>query len=481
MAIRNRITLFSPFKTIGTSTSLWLIVGFCLLTGIALEGQTFNTLYSFSGQDGANPYAGLVQGRDGNFYGTTIGGGAQGSGNFFRVTPDGNLTPLYDFCSQAQCTDGQFPNTSLLQGADGNFYGTTQSGGANNGFGTVFKITPYGKLTILHSFNGVDGASPYGSMVLAVNGDFYGTSNQGGPHGAGTVFRISPNGNFINLYNFCSQNGCSDGGNPIGPLIQATDGSIYGTAHTGRNSACKQGCGTVFKITAAGALTTVHTFDGTDGEYPSGGVVQSAPATFAGTTSAGGPNHWGTIFRLTSSGKMTVLHNFNGDDGSNSNGLCLGSDGNFYGTTSTGGSSKTYGNIFEVTANGVFSVLHQFEGPDGKNPDAGLIQGTNGTLFGTTYFGGTDDDGTLFTLSLGLRPFVQIHPAGGKVGANVEILGSDLRGVTSVTFNGTAAKFTIVSRTLITTTVPAGATTGSVRVSNGQQSLSTTVPFVIVR
>ena len=168
-------------------------------TTMAWSAETFTTMHSFTGTDGANPYVGLVQGTDGNFYGTSIDGGANGGGNVLNITPAGKLTSLYSFCSQSNCADGQYPCTVLVQGNDGNFYGTTQSGGTAGGYGTVFKITPSGKLTTLHSFNGTgDGAAPYGSLVLATNGEFYGTTNVGAtvPAGAttGKVHVTTPSG-----------------------------------------------------------------------------------------------------------------------------------------------------------------------------------------------------------------------------------------------------------------------------------------------
>lgn len=370
---------------------------------VASAAQSFTKLHSFQGTDGANPYVGLVQGTDGNFYGTTIDGGAYGGGNVFKMTAEGKVTSLYTFCSQSGCPDGQYPDTVLVEGGDGNVYGTTQSGGTNGGYGTVFKITPRGKLTTLHSFNGDgDGAAPYGSMVLATNGDFYGTTNVGGAYGGGNVFKITSQGKLTTLYSFCSQSSCSDGQYPVGPLIQAKDGSIYGTTHAGGNNSCTDGCGTAFRITLSGKLTTLHRFDQTDGDYPYGGVVQGRNGEFYGTTGGGGANNWGTVFKMTSSGKLTTLHSFDGTDGSSAYALGVSSDGNFYGTTSTGGASKD-GTVFKITPGGKLTVLHTFAGKDGKNPYGGLVQGTDGMFYGTTYFGGADNDGTIFRLSVGLR------------------------------------------------------------------------------
>src|SRR5208337_4428285 len=181
-------------------------------------GGTLTTLYSFCSQsgctDGANPYAALVQGTDGNFYGTTLGGAANGT--VFKMTPGGTLTTLYTFCYG--CT-GVSPYAALVQGSDGNFYGTTSFGGAN-GDGTVFRITPSGTLTTLHSFDGTDGAAVYAGLVQGTDGNFYGTTAQGGGSGVGTVFTITPGGTLTTLYSFCSQSGCTDGANPYAALVQ---------------------------------------------------------------------------------------------------------------------------------------------------------------------------------------------------------------------------------------------------------------------
>jgi uncharacterized repeat protein (TIGR03803 family) len=187
----------------------------------------------------------------------------------------------------------------------------------------------------LHSFSGTDGAAPYGSLLLATNGDFYGTANVGGAYGAGTVFTIASSGALTTLYNFCAQSGCTDGQYPVGPLIQGTDGDIYGITYAGGDYApCNvDGCGTVYKITLSGKLTTLHTFAATDGEYPSGGVVEGAAKTFYGTTTAGGTYSDGTIFTIDSSGTFNSIYNFSGADGLAPNAIQLGSDGNFYGTT----------------------------------------------------------------------------------------------------------------------------------------------------
>ncbi|MFZ0284778.1 MAG: choice-of-anchor tandem repeat GloVer-containing protein [Terriglobales bacterium] len=451
---------------------------------LAAPAQTFTRLQFFNGANGANPYVGLTQGRDGSLYGTTIDGGAYGSGNVFKITASGKLTSLYDFCAQSNCPDGQYPDTVLALGTDGNFYGTTQNGGTNGGYGTVFKITPGGALTTLHSFDEADGVAPYGGLVLAINGDFYGTTNVGGAFGGGNVFKITPGGTLTTLYSFCSQGGCADGQYPVGPLVQGSDGNIYGTTHAGGNNSCTpDGCGTVYQITLSGNLTTLHSFDATDGDYPYGGVAEGPKGTFYGTTGGGGANDAGTVFGMTASGKLVTAHSFDVSDGATPYALMLGSDGNFYGTTSAGGNNsngKNHGTIFEITPTGAFSTLHSFGGNDGALVYGGLVQGTNGLFYGTTYFGGRDDDGVVFSLNTGLGPFVTFVQAAGRVGQTGPILGQGFTGTTGVSFNGTPASFTVVSDTFIKATVPAGATTGSVTVSTPSGTLTSNVPFHVI-
>jgi uncharacterized repeat protein (TIGR03803 family) len=261
-------------------------------------GGTLRKLHSFDGTDGEYPQAALVQATNGVFYGTTLYGGnanaacENGCGTVFQITPGGMLTTLYSFCASGYpCTDGILPESALVQGTDGNFYGTTLGGGANNtcssatGCGTVFKIAPSGALTTLYSFcsqsNCTDGADPVAGLVQAADGNFYGTTVLGGANGGGTVFQITPSGTLTTIYNFCAETNCTDGTAPEAGLVQATDGNFYGTTAGGgalhrHGHTCSNpfgGCGTVFKITSGGTLTTLHGFKGTDGAIPSAGLI----------------------------------------------------------------------------------------------------------------------------------------------------------------------------------------------------------------
>jgi uncharacterized repeat protein (TIGR03803 family) len=296
---------------------------------ITEEGK-LTTLYAFS--DGAingdAPMAGLVQGMDGNFYGTTQGGGINGWGTVFKMTPAGELTTLYSFCAQSGCTDGAYPEGQLIQGTDGNLYGTTLYGGVQgqgicgsplntSGCGTIFKLTLQGVLTNLYTFCAqdgcADGALPYAGLIQGTDGNLYGTTYEYGSGeygtgaGGGTVFTVTTSGVLTTLYNFCSQSGCSDGAYPFSGLIQASDGNFYGTTTEGGIfNACgyAYGCGTVFRITPRGGLTSLYSFcsqtECGDGFQPVGGLVQYTDGNLYGTTALGGPNNndGGTIFGM---------------------------------------------------------------------------------------------------------------------------------------------------------------------------------------
>ena len=461
---------------------------FCLIlaaTAIASQAQDeqpstnsvkFTTLFNFDGSNGDGPLGTLVQGTDGNFYGTASGG-AIGNGTVFKITPSGELTTLHQFDG----TDGNQPG-GLVLATDGNFYGTAAGGTSNActfGCGAIFKITPGGALTTLHNFDGSDGAYPQ-TLIQATDGNFYGTTDEGGAvnfcfQGCGTVFRMSPSGAVTTLYNFCSENGCVDGSNPEGALVQGTDGNLYGpTFFGGASNACPTlGCGTVFKITPAGVLTTLVSFNLTNGASAAAGLVQGRDGNFYGTTEGGGADDicqtfvCGTVFKITQRGAVTTLHTFTypgtSDGLQPSAALVLATDGSFYGTTAEGGANGD-GTVFRITPDGSFTLLHSFDGTDGSSVFDGLFQGTDGSFYAPTFLGGANGDGTVFSLSVGLGPFVETVPTSGKVGTPLTILGTELTAATSVRLGGKEAAFTVVSASEITATVPPDARTGFVTV-----------------
>jgi uncharacterized repeat protein (TIGR03803 family) len=461
----------------------WSACALCLATATTVLAQVrFTTLADFNGTNGNGVLGSLVQGLDGNFYGTASGGGANGGGTLFEITPNGILTALYNFCSQSGCTDGEYPQAGLTLGTDGNFYGTAAQGGASLHYGTVFRAAPSGAVTTLYNFcseaNCADGANPLAPLALGADGSFYGTTYVGGTFiNCGTVFSVTPRGTLATLYSFNCQ---PDGANPSAGLAQDINGDFYGTT--------QYSGGTVFSITQAGVFTAVFNFTGGPSGNQPLGLVASSNGNLYGTTSNGGDFGCGTVFEMTPWGSLTTLYMFTGaSDGCNPSQLVEGSDGNLYGTAQEGGyfnnqcSEGGCGTVFKVTPQGRLTTLHKFcaqlDCTDGDYPRAGLIQATDGTFYGSTIAGGSDGNGTVFRLSVGLAPFIETLPTSGKAGSTVRILGTNLTGVTSVTFNDTAATFTVESSSCIETTVPAGATTGTVQVVTPSGTLSSNVSF----
>jgi uncharacterized repeat protein (TIGR03803 family) len=460
---------------------------FSVATVMIAPAQTFTPLLNFDSTNGAYPFhTSLLQGLDGNLYGTASSGGADpspcrfapGCGTLIQITPGGTLTGLFKFNS----TDGEFPYAGLLQAPNGHLYGTANSGGANGG-GTVFEITPRGALATLYSFcaqaSCADGLSPEATLLQATNG-IYGTTSNGGARGSGTIFAITPTGTLTTLHSFSGP----DGSNPsFGALVQGTDGKFYGTTSSGGSS----GFGVVFKMSSAGKLSLLHSFVGSDGEFPNG-LVQATDGNFYGTTSSGGATGGGTFFSITPAGTLTTLYSFCPlgnpcpDGGSPGDGVVQATDGNFYGTTPSGGANGS-GTIFSITPGGALTTLYSFATADAR-PYTVLLQATDGNFYGTTEQGGlltcggiNAGCGTVFSLSVGLAPFVKTNPTFGGVGEKVNILGTDLTGATAVTFNGISATYSVVSSTYIQATVPAGATTGTVEVTTPSGTLESNVVF----
>lgn len=451
---------------------------------VAAPAQTYNVIASFDGINGAYPeYATLAQGRDGNFYGTLFYGCTNGSVCIvYKVTPQGKLT---HFCAQLNCPDIIQPYGGLVLATDGNFYGTTAQGGTYT-WGTVFKMTPAGAVTIVYSFCAIqptcaDGLFPLFGVIQGSNGKFYGTTPSAAVTGSqGTVFQLTAGGVLTTLHSF---NG-SDGSNPSGPLVQGSDGNFYGETLSGG----LYGNGTIFKITASGKFATLHNFTGVDGSEPSLGLIQALDGNFYGTAQFGGANGGGTIFKMTPAGSLKTLYNFcnqpNCIDGNRPiSPLVQATDGNFYGTSGGGGA---WGTIFQVTPSGTLTTLHTLTGPpDGSTPQSGLLQSTNGTLYGATTWGGDGPVvncgslgcGAVYSLSMGLGPFVSFVQRAAKVGQTAQILGQGFTGTTQVSFNGISAAFTVKSSTFLTATVPTGATTGYVTVTTPTGTLTSNVPF----
>jgi uncharacterized repeat protein (TIGR03803 family) len=467
---------------------------------VSLAQVSFNTLVAFTGVNGSSPQMVLTQGMDGDLYGTTydiIFGDEcpTACGTVFKMTPTGTLTTLYRFCSVEKCKDGAGPLGSLVQTPNGDFYGTTQDGGSHRG-GTVFKITPTGTLTTLYRFcardNCVNGKWPTAGLTLASDGNFYGTAQNGGSNncsdGCGTVFRITPAGELTAVYTFCQTDGCLDGYEPSGQLLESNDGNFYGEAQLGGPG----GYGTIFKMTPAGHLTTLFGFNLANGSDPSGGLIRATNGDFYGVASGGGSQtvgcvfYCGTVFKMIPAGELTTLHYFcpsllDCSDGAQPYGpLVQAPDGNFYGTTS--GATINPGTIFQITPAGALTTLYSFcsqtDCADGFFSEAGLLQATSGTFYGTTAKGGIGGLGTAFSLSTGFGPFVKTQPSFANEGARVGIFGQGFTSSSVVQFGGVQATSVKLSgTTFLTAKVPAGALTGSVTVTTGTTTLVSNQPF----
>lgn len=410
------LSLSRPLRTIRFKQSFGVLAALLCMAGVSAEAQTYSEqpIYSFNaGANGNSPIGGVVQGSDGNFYGTTDEGGSAtacggfGCGTIFKVTPSGTFTLLYTFKDTG---DGAAPYAAPIEGSDGNFYGTTYgSGSPATDAGSVYQITPSGTFHVLYAFNGgANGGQPQAQLVLGSDGNLYGTTSSGGnvtgncatTAGCGTIFKVTPAGAFSTIYTFTGGN---DGGVPLGGLVEDGAGDLYGTTSVdGAN-----GYGTVFKVTTTGTLTPVYGFCAltscTDGEAPSSTLWVGTNGDLYGSTTKGGSNGSGSVFQLTTAGTLTTIGNFctqyGCNDGSETNGVFLGSDGKYYGSTLFGGSNSE-GSVYSVTTAGVVTPLISFVGgTDAGHPYDAPLQGGDGNFYGTSAGGGTNGYGTVWQMA----------------------------------------------------------------------------------
>jgi uncharacterized repeat protein (TIGR03803 family) len=358
-----------------------------------------NAIDTGGANSGGNPYAGVITGTDGNLYGATVNGGANRFGTAYQLTTTGSLNTLYSFTGG---NDGAFPYAAVVQGTDGNFYGTTETDGSN-GAGTVYQLSASGTFNPLYSFSGGDdGGNPYAGLVTGTDGLFYGTTSQGGVNAGntafGTIFTISSTGSFNTIASFNSN---ADGATPHAPLLLGADGNFYGAAIAGGAN----GDGTIFSVTPGGSFNWVHSMNGgTDGAAPYAALIQGTNGAFYGTAETDGSNGHGTVFEVTASGTvatLTTLYSFTGDaDGGNPySALTAGTDGLLYGATSAGG-AYGFGTIFSITTSGSFNTLYSFTGGnDGADPHGTLLSGTGGAFYGTAVNGGSGGFGTVYQFS----------------------------------------------------------------------------------
>jgi uncharacterized repeat protein (TIGR03803 family) len=453
-------------KAISKSLGALAFVTFLtVITAQSAQSQTFTVLHFFSYADGGGPNGTLIQATDGAFYGTTVQGGADGYGTVFKINSGGKFTMLHSF----DATDGDGPTIGLIQATDGEFYGATLYGGVHN-LGTIFKLDFKGTLTTLHAFDGTDGQGPWG-LIQATDGDLYGTTGYGGADNYGTVFEITCDGKLTTLHSFVD----ADGVIPVTGVIEATNGDFYGTTTEGGPLGPDYQYGTVYRITPGGKLTVIASFDYNE-RYPSG-LLQAADGNFYGTSVS-------EFFEVTPRGILTTPYTFTGYGQNPYMSLIQATDGNFYGTT-VGGGAYNAGSVFQLTPSGVLTTLYSFcpepACTDGSSPIEGLIQGTDGDFYGSAESGGAGGYGSVFKLSMGLKPFVALQTTSGPVGSSVKILGSTLEDVTSVTFNHVAASFAVTSKYELNAQVPLGATTGRVEVTAAGGILKSNKNFVVIQ
>jgi uncharacterized repeat protein (TIGR03803 family) len=384
-----------PLRAARGALALAIVLVPAVLATRSVQAQTYTVLYSFNSYstDGQSPYAGLVRDAVGNLYGTTSEGGTSGSGVVFKLDTTGNETVLYSFTGG---DDGANPYAGLIRDGAGNLYGTAVYGGAL-GEGVVFKLHTTGKETALYSFTGgADGANPYAGLVRDAAGNLYGTASAGGSsacsEGCGVVFKVDTTGKEIVLHTFAGFP--TDGEFPYGGLVRDSAGNLYGTTYSG---GAFDG-GVVFRLDATGKETLLYTFTGgADGGNPYAGLVRDRAGNLYGTTITGGSGRCGAegcgvVFKLATTGKEKVLYSFaRGADGVNPNpygGLVRDAAGNLYGTT-VGGGAFGSGDVFKLDTTGKKTALYTFTGgADGANPYGGLIRDSAGNLYGTTLSGG---------------------------------------------------------------------------------------------
>jgi uncharacterized repeat protein (TIGR03803 family) len=384
------------FPKIRLGAALILAVVFGLgATAQSARAQTLHVLYNFAGSaDGGDPYASLIRDAAGNLYSTVDYGGTSFAGAVFKVAPNGTETVLYSFSGGA---DGAYPFSPVVRDAAGNLYGTTSQGGSANA-GVVFKVDPNGTETVLHSFTGgADGIIPIGGLLRDKAGNLYGATSQGGTYNDGVLFKISPRGKETILHTFTGST--TDGKYPsYTSLLTDTLGDLYGVTEEG---GAADG-GILYKLSKTGKLTILHSFKGgtTDGCNVLGTPFMDAAGNFYGTTSSCGTHMLGTVWKVSQTGKEKVLHSFAGGTSDGEYplaGVIVDASGNVYGNTETGGSANV-GTVYEISKSGKFTLLHSFNGTDGKYPYGSFVQNAKGTLFGTALNGGSIGYGTVWKI-----------------------------------------------------------------------------------
>lgn len=475
--------------------ALTMLAAVVLLAGIAIpaQAQTYTALYNFSGaQWQADPVGPLALGRDGNFYGMSMGGAAP---TFYEITPEGAYTELWLGNGIGwQCTAG------FAVGPDGLLYGACwQINWLEDNTGAIIKLDPSqpgNGPTVFYKFPSYGCSVTPNSLTLYTDGNFYGTTQGSncGSAGYGTFFKMTPSGTLTTLHTFQGTYG-NDAAYPSAVTL-GSDGNFYGTSVAGGIQAQNLNSGTVFKITPKGKVTLLYVFNGNNNgpDEPAAAPIQGANGKWYGTTWEGGTNGYGTIFQLAGK-KINILHNFNmnvDNAGYPAFPLTLATDGNFYSASPTvafGG----YGpeSLFEITTakkpvyNDLFNWMVPGQGcnnqlTNGCLPGSPLALHPNGTFYGTTQGGGYPaDSGVFYSFDMGLKPYIILQFPLGKKGTSIGIFGVGLTGTTAVDFNGVAATFNVVSDTYLTATIPTGATTGYVTVATPSGTLKSAVKLTV--
>ena len=448
--------------------------GMCLRTifflaitcaGAPLFSQTVTNIVNFNGTDGQLPYRTTpVQGRDGRLYGTTYYGGAYGAGTVWVVETSGTASVFYSFDG----VTAESPQSGLTLATDGNFYGTAGSPSGD----VLYRVTAAGASSVLHTFGETDGCYAVAPPIEASDGNLYGTTMG---CGRSTLYRYTPAGVFTTIQTFVT---ATQGKDSAASPLQSSDGSLWGTNGWGGTDQC----GAVFKAEFSGTVLQSLLMDCTDQRHPNSPLIQNSEGYIYGTTSAGGTYGAGSIFEINPNGALSTVYEFQGgSDLQDPNNIMQASDGNLYGTAFQDGSGRG-GGIYKIDASGDYSVVYDFTtSPHITDVNTGLMQHTNGQFYGASGQGGIYKRGSVFSLSLGLGPFVAfVRPTGG-LGQTAEILGQGLTGTTAVTFNGVpATSFTVVSDTYMTAVVPSAATTGPVVVTAPTGPLTSNVNFRII-
>jgi len=451
------------------------VIALCLVVPffkVSAQTYTYKDLYNFNCSTdacGLQQPIPLTQGRDGNLYGMSNAGGTSNGGTAWRIAPNGSYTTLYDFPS------GSFKNIAingLALALDGNFYGTTVFLDTNNQ-GYIFKLTPAPVLTDIYDFaSGPDGGIDGEPLTRGPDGNLYGHDWYNC-----YFFKITvKTGEFSNVSPTCPNPSTSYYG-----LILGADGKFYGNVPVGGAN----NKGEVYNVTKAGKITVIHSFNGTDGEFPVGNLVQATDGNFYGVTQQTSVStSTGEIFKITPAGKLTVVHTFNTDGSEGTNiqtGLVAASDGNLYGVT-TGGGATNGGVLFQVTHTGTFTKLRDFNcATDPCNNWVPLAQRTDGTLYGAGTGGSSGGNGGVYRVSSpSFPPFISVQNYSAKSGQTVDILGTGLTGATAVDFDGiAAASFKVISANFITAVVSPASETGLVTVTTPSGKLSTQTNFKV--